>query len=301
MTRGVLMFAHNNTEIDYLKIACANALMIKKNLQVSVTLVTDSSTLQWGKTSLGEEFINSCFEKLIEVDRNYSFTNMRNFSDTSYNVKSLQFYNCNHWAAYELSPYDETLFIDCDYLIMSDALSNCWGSTNDIMINHSVYSPIDDIKPYSKRVDDIGIRLYWATVIYFRKSDMAKFLFDFVHEIQENYTYYRDLYSISSSMYRNDVAFSIAIHTLNGFSDVEPVIKQLPIPALLMSWDVHDIQDVQEINNINLFLEKPGERGIYILTKLKNIDVHIMNKWAINRYSDKLIELYRDTKCQEVI
>ena len=33
MTRGVLMYAHNNNEIDYFKIACANALMVQKNLR----------------------------------------------------------------------------------------------------------------------------------------------------------------------------------------------------------------------------------------------------------------------------
>lgn len=297
MSRGVLMIAHNNTEIDYFKIACANALMVKKNLNVPVTLITDEGTLGWAKTSLGQELIDACFEQVLEVKRDYMFSNARNFSDTSYNVKSLQFYNCNHWEAYSLSPYDETLFIDCDYLIMSSALENCWGSDHDVMINHRIYSPIDETKAYSKLVDDVGIKLYWATVVYFKKSSSAEFLFNFVREIQENYTYYRELYCVSSNMFRNDVAFSIAIHILNGFSDEEPVIKELPIPGLLMSWDTNDIHSVNKVNEINMYVEKPAEKGTYILTKIKNTDVHIMNKWAINRHSDRLIELYKDDVC----
>ncbi len=293
MNRGVLMYAHNNPEIDYFKIACANALMIKKNLQVPVTLVTDDGSVNWGKKALTEELVNQCFENIIIVKKNYRFKNERNFSDTSFNNKSLQFYNCNHWEAYKLTPYDETLFIDCDYLIMSSALSNCWDSRNDVMINHKIYSPIDQETPYSKNIDDMGIKLYWATVIYFRKSPLAKHLFYLVQHIQENYLYYKDLYYFSSGMFRNDNAFSIAIHMMNGFNEFESVVKELPIPGLLMSWDVNDIHLV-DYNDLILYVEKPKVPGTYILSRIKNTDVHIMNKWAINRYSDKLISLYKD-------
>lgn len=297
MSRGVLMFAHNNSEIDYLRIACANSLMVKKNLGVPVTLVTDEGTLNWGKESLGADFVNSCFEKIIVSDRDYTFQNTRNFSDTSYSVKSLQFYNCNHWEAYDLSPYDETLFIDADYLIMSDALNNCWGSNNEVMIDYRIFSPGDEKAPYSKYIDEFGIKMYWATVIYFQKTDFAKFLFSMVRHIQENYRYYKDLYCFSNGMFRNDYAFSIAIHTLNGFVDTKnSVVKHLPIPGLLMSWDSNDIHSIKDINDILVYAEKMNEKGTYTLVRLKNTDIHIMNKWAINRNSDRIIELYKDNK-----
>ncbi len=292
MTRGVLMYAHNNQEIDYLKIACANALMVKKNLNVPVSLVTDSGTIDWGRKALGD-LIDECFENVITVDRDYKFNNKKVYSDTSHTTKTLQFYNANHWAAYELSPYEETLFIDADYLIMSPSLNNCWDSIHDVMVNHRIYSPIDQVVPYSKNIDDMGIKLYWATVIYFRKSSLAEHLFSLMRHIQENYNYYRDLYYFSNGMYRNDYAVSIAIHMLNGFSDSESVVKELPINGMLMSWDVNDIHSVQGINDIILYVEKDKEKGNYILSRIKDLDVHIMNKWAINRHSDKLIEIYR--------
>lgn len=296
MTRGVLMYAHGNPEIDYFKIACANALMVKKNLGVPVAVVTDTSSLDWGKKSLGTDIINECFDNIIVVDKDYSFKNSRNFSDTSYATKPLTFYNCNHWEAYNLSPFDETLFIDCDYLIMSDALNACWGSAQEIMVNHKIYSPIDQVAPYSKNIDELGIRLYWATVIYFKKSPLAEKLFSLMQHIQENYGYYKDLYSFSNGMFRNDYAVSIAIHMLNGFTDTESVIKELPIPGLLMSWDTDDIYDVTGVDDIVLYAEKKDQKGFYILTRIKNTDVHIMNKWAINRHSDRLISLYKDVQ-----
>jgi hypothetical protein len=293
MTRGVLMYAHNNSEIDYVKIACANALMVKKNLGVPVTLITDHGSIKWTKENLGDTLIAECFENIIEVNRNYGFKNSRNYSDTSHTTKTLQFYNTNHWEAYELSPYDETLFIDADYLIMSNELNKCWGSIHDVMINYNIYSPADDRNPYSKNIDDMSIRLLWATVIYFKKSSLAEYLFSIAKHVQENYSYYRDLYHFSNGMFRNDHAFSIAVHTLNGFGETEKIIHQLPIPGLLMSWDTDDIQNINGLNDITLYAEKKKEKASYILSRIKGIDVHIMNKWAINRYSDKLISLYR--------
>lgn len=294
MTRGVLMYAHNNSEIDYFRIACANALMIKKNLNVPVTLVTDTGTCEWGHETLGKEFIDSCFEKIIIIKRDYSFNNLRNFCDTSFSSKSLQFYNCNHWDAYNLSPYDETLFIDADYLIMSSLLNNCWESVHDVMVNSKIFSPIDESNPYYKNIDDMGIKLYWATVIFFRKSSLAEHLFSIIKHVQDNYTYYKDLYYFSNGMFRNDNAISIAIHILNGYSDFESAIKELPIPGLLMSWDTNDVHDITGINELILYSEKKNQKGEYILTKIKDTDIHIMNKWAINRHSSKLISYYKD-------
>jgi hypothetical protein len=293
MSRGVLMYAHNNTEIDYVKIACANALMIKKNLGVPTTLVTDSGSLRWSKSVLGQDTIDECFENIITENIQTGFKNSRNYSDTSFSTKSLQFYNANHWQAYDLSPYDETLFIDADYLIMSNQLNKCWGSMHDVMINHEIYTPGDSSEPYSKYIDDMSIKLQWATVIYFKKSELAEHMFTIAKHVQDNYEYYKDLYHFSNGMFRNDHAFSIAVHSLNGFGENTKVIYQLPIPGLLMSWDVDDVYAINDINDITLYVEKKKEKGTYTLARIKNIDVHIMNKWAINRHADKLIELYR--------
>lgn len=291
MSRGVLMYAYNNLEIDYFKIACANALMIKKNLGVPVTLVSDAGSISWGVQSLGEDLVHKCFENIITINT-IQFDNKRIFNDTSYAKKTLQFYNCNHWEAYRLSPYTETLFIDVDYLIMSDSLNKCWGSRNDFMIEDRILNP-GSHSISIKYIDEFSIRQFWATVIYFRKSELAEYTFELVKEIQENYFYYRQLYYFSNGMFRNDNAFSIAVHIMNGFS--ENLIKDLQLPTcgLIMSWDTHDIYNINGINDISLYVEKEGS-GDYLLTRLKNQDVHIMNKWAINRHANRLIELYKD-------
>lgn len=290
MSRGVLMYAHNNAEIDYFRIACANALMVQKNLNVGVSIVTDTGTLEYSKSALGQAFIDKCFEHVIIVDKDNRFKNNRIYSDSSAS-KTLQFYNCNHWEAYELTPYEETLFIDSDYLIMSDALNKCWGSDNSVMINYKILDPGSTKDPYSKFIDDFSIRLYWATVIYFKKDEFASYLFELIKYIQENYLYFSDLYYFTNKMYRNDHAFSIAVHMLNGFVDSSDIIADLPIPGLIMSWDTDDICTVNGLNDITVFTGK-SQNGGYLLSRIKDQDIHIMNKWAINRHAAALIKLY---------
>jgi hypothetical protein len=295
MTKGAMMFAHNNEEIDYVKIACLNAQMIKRNLDVGVTLVTDTGTLSWAKQSLGEEYINQCFEYVISEDPDYVYKqqNMRAFRDTVYTIKHLPFYNCDHWKAYALSPYDETIFIDADYLIMSDSLNRCWGSKHDIMINKDIKELFFGRVQEKTTVGNSGIDTYWATCIYFRKSELAEHLFFMVKYVYDNYAYYKDLYSTPNAMFRNDYAFSIAVHIMNGCSNSD-LIKQLPIPALFKSFDNDDIVSINGQNDVTLLLEKPNCPGDYILSRVRDLDIHIMNKWAILRNYDTLRKAYSE-------
>ena len=39
-----------------------------------------------------------------------------------------------------------------------------------------------------------------------------------------------------------------------------------------------------------MFLEKPKAPGDFMMTKWDSMDLHVMNKWAINRVSEELLE-----------
>ena len=51
MNKGILIFAHNSREVDYILTAVLAASLAKKYLKAPVSLVTDNSTLIWAKTS----------------------------------------------------------------------------------------------------------------------------------------------------------------------------------------------------------------------------------------------------------
>ena len=47
MTKGVLIFAHNSTAVDYGMMAVIAGGLAKKHLKVPVSLVADTGTLAW--------------------------------------------------------------------------------------------------------------------------------------------------------------------------------------------------------------------------------------------------------------
>ena len=291
--RGILMFAHNNTEIDYLGMAYVNALLIQKNLGLTnkqITVVTDSHSLEYCKKNIGIRKMQKAFSIIVkEKDTAFKHSNIRVFKDTSHTAKQLQFYNVNRCDAYDISPYEETILIDADYLIFSDALNQCWGHNNELMMNWQFNDIMHERKfEHLDRVNPTGISMYWATVVYFQKTEYAATFFEFAKHVRDNREYYGELYKWPGSIYRNDYSFSIAAHMIGGFADCG--VPQLPI-KLYKTFDNDNIDSVLGMNDILFALEKPRSPGDFILTRWKNVDIHVMNKWAINRATEKLLEL----------
>ncbi len=121
MTRGVLIFAHNSPNVDYGLMAVIAGGLAKKNLSVPVSLVTDLGTVNWLEESGMISKAREVFDKIIEVERPYT-KNVRNLHD-GFESKVIPFVNTNRYSVWELSPYDQTLLIDSDYLIFSNVLN----------------------------------------------------------------------------------------------------------------------------------------------------------------------------------
>ena len=69
MSKGFLMFAHNNDEIDYLKLATVNAYLIKENCDIhDITVVTNQASYDYTTSQIGEEFVNNAINlSLIHI------------------------------------------------------------------------------------------------------------------------------------------------------------------------------------------------------------------------------------------
>ena len=294
-SRGIVMFAHNNAEIDYFKLAVINSLLIQKHLGISnITVVTDPHSYSYAVDSLGEDVIKSAINNLIvvEKDKEFKSQNIRVFKDTSHTAKTLPFYNINRCDAYDLSPYDETILLDVDYLILSDTLNQCWGHNEEIMMNWRYQDIMFDRKDYTlDRLNPFGITMYWATVVYFKKSAYTETFFNLVKHVKNNIAYYKDLYRWPGNLYRNDYSFSIAAHVMSGF--VDKGIPQLPT-TLYKTFDTDDIHKAIDEKTLIMYLEKPRSPGDFILTKWSGVDLHVMNKWAINRISEEMLDHVRN-------
>ena len=281
------MFAHNNSEIDYFRMAVVNAGLIKKHLGVKVCVVTDSHSYDFVCETIPADKISQVIDDLIitDKDRKFKHQNAKVYRDTIHYQKSLSFYNINRADAYEVSPYDETIMLDTDYLVLGNTLNQCWGHKNEFMMNYA-WQDINFKRKFElDRLSPSSITMYWATVVYFRKNDYSEHFFTLCKHVRENIKYYKSLYQWSGATYRNDYVFSIAAHLLEGLT--ERAVKQLPF-TLYKSFDYDDIHSVQSDKEITMYLEKHDAPGQYILCKWKDLDLHIMNKWAINRALDDL-------------
>lgn len=285
MSKGILIFAHNSREIDYSILALISGGLAKKHLKVSVSVVTDQSTLDWIKSSGNEEKFKETFEHIILVDRPQT-SNIRRLNDGG-ESKMVPFINSSRSVAYDISPYDRTLLIDSDFLIFSDQLSNYWDLDYDVMISNSINDIQGDrVGHLDITVSETGTHLYWATCVMFSKSQYAKTFFNLVQHIQENYKHYGEIFKFSVEQYRNDISFSVAKHIMDGF---EPdTISSLP--SLLTTIDRDMLIDVKE-NKLVFLIHKQQEWNAFYPAVVVDRDVHIMNKQSIVRNKDLLLEL----------
>lgn len=393
MSKGVLIYALNNEQIDYIELALYAAKSVKKHLNVPVALVTDSSDWlkkqypEYNKTfdflisivsDLAPEVIDSLpktivsnkepFYQGIEIDKWYpslpylegqhvfynnvlyickkDYSEGSSFSKENYNTilenvkdisssidkdeiflynrnlyratekiklldiefwksdnerevvinsgiqyrkyfdgslthKRLKFKNDIRVHSYELSPFEETLVIDCDYIINNNVLKYCWEQDHDFLIHKSAV----DLSGYRydprlHTLSDKSIEFYWATVFYFKKNKNTKVFFDLLGHIQDNWNFYRYVYQIEQALYRNDYAFSIAVHIMNGYQNGSWVHD---LPGKLYYIIDKDVLIEHRDSKMKFLVEKEKYKGEYTLIKTKNLNVHVMNKFSLSR------------------
>jgi hypothetical protein len=274
MTKGVLLFALNNAEIDYIKIAKLAAYRAKQFLKVPVALVTDKDSASFDKDlSIFDHVI------VIESDKDYY---KRKFKDGVSRESRAQWKNSHRDSCFELTPFEETLVLDVDFILNSDALAYCWNQSSDFLIYKESY----DLANWRGNVEftqlsDYSIPFYWATVFYFKKTTETKYFFSLITHIKENWQYYKFLYQITSPNFRNDYAYSIAIHMMNGFTSGE-FAKEFPGK---MYYTIDKDYFLKIKNDAFYFLvESPDKK--YIPLKISNTDIHIMNKFSLLRVID---------------
>lgn len=282
MTKGILIYAHNNRSVDYALMAIISGGLAKKNLSLPVSLVTDPSTVDWMKESGSWSKATEVFEQIILVERPVTDNNRR-LSDGN-ESKVVPFINSNRASAWDLTPYDKTLLIDSDYLIFSNALNEYWDVDEDVLIGESINDIYSDSRLgyHDVYVSDVGVKLYWATTVMFTKNANSKLFFDTVNFIKNNYATYADIFRFDPRQYRNDISFSVAKHILNGFE--ESVGVNLPPVLTLLDTDL-----LHDVRNNKLILLVSSINSDYCAAAISNVDIHIMNKQSIIRNSEKLL------------
>jgi hypothetical protein len=275
MTCGALIFAQNNAEIDYANLAVFAAKRVKHFLNIPVTLVTDSG----GWLLESHPDAKDIFDNIIDI---WSPTDqVKKFNDGSLFGKNLKWNNFSRTDVFDYTPYDETLVLDSDYIISSNNLSKIWNNKQDFLIYRSSYDLAQwrDKKSF-EYFNQYAIPFYWATAFYFKKTAINQSFFTLVKHIKNNWNYYRSLYLLESPTFRNDFAFSIALHIMHDSID-NSFVGHLP-GKMYYTLDKDFLLEIKE-NKLKFLLEKEKFHGEYTLAKTENLDVHIMNKFSLSR------------------
>ena len=277
MTKGVVLFAFNNSDIDYIKQAIYCAKRVKQYLKVPVQLITD--TIDYVETQY--PFYKKYIDEITHTPTPKG--SIKKFYDGIYANKRLEWKNTARTNAYELSIFDKTIVIDTDLLISNDKLLTCFSMPDDFMIAKD-YNLINQSKSHADldRISDSTIPMYWATILYFTKSDTAKKVFNLVEHIKENYNYYRLVYSITEKKFRNDFAFSIAVHMMRGF--VEDSAWPTTLPSDMWVSTDKDILIDAKGSKIKMLAHQDYD---YTAVKLTDATTHVMNKFSLNSFIDK--------------
>jgi hypothetical protein len=278
MSKGAFLIARNNGHIDYVKQAVFLAKRIKKYLNIPVTVATDSADY------LKDSFDIQIFDQIISLDYTNE-SNLRYFFDGALTKKTASFKNNNRASVYNLSPYDETLLMDTDYVISNSLLKPVFNSSADFLI-YKKSNDIAKVRDESEfdKISDTSVDFYWATVVYFRKTDTNRIFFNLVSHIEQEWNHYRRVYQITSSLFRNDFAFSIAIHIMNGFQSGN-FAQQLP-GSMMYTTDKDVLWKMNE-DEMMFLVEKKDYLGEYTAIKTSGQTIHVMNKQSLNRIIDE--------------
>ena len=199
-SRGVVVFAFN-TQVNYVEIADQTSQLISHWLNLPVTLVTDATA---------EPKFD--YDHVIKLD--VAAGNIRH----DLNGHTVEWKNFGRYLAYELSPYEETILLDTDYVVLDDSLLKLFKTDFDYRLMHHNATPAG---PSYQQMGETSLPFVWATVVLFRRTERSRLFFDLVGRIQRNYPYYRALYNVREGNYRNDYAFAIANVILNGYNTNE--------------------------------------------------------------------------------
>ena len=255
MSRGVLLFAFNNGKFDYYAMAVATAKRINHFLGLPVSVVTDLKSSPDGFDPIFDQAI------LSPADT----SNIRDYS---------VWINKGRYRAYALSPYDETILLDTDYMVNSDALLKLFDLPTDFCCHNSTFWLMqpnigeENLGPHS-------LQTRWATVVMFKKTKRAEQIFQCMRMIQDNYDHYANLHGFIPVVFRNDYALTLALRRVNGHS---------ANPADTIPWNlVHAGKGVRvhrDDDTTYMMMHDNWQRGKirkeYIM--VSNTDFHMIDK-----------------------
>jgi hypothetical protein len=205
MSKGYVVLAQNSQGIDYVRQAYALALSLRaSDNQEPVSIITNDTV---------DERYRWMFDQVIAIP----------WGDSA---ESSRFKVENRWKIYHASPYDKTVVLDTDMLVL-DNLSNFWATFENYKVYYTSKVRTYRNEPvtsdyYRKAFTANRLPNLYSAVHYFEKSDFAKEFYNWVELITNNWElfyggYVGEYYPERASM---DVTAALAAKILDVGTEI---------------------------------------------------------------------------------
>ena len=233
VSKGFLIYAENSKSVNYIDQAYALALSIKYSQHTvnSVSIMTND------KLSKKQQAV---FDQVVEIPWSEENTESRYKSE-------------HRWKLFHVSPYEETIVLDADMLLIDD-ISNWWSYCNNFDIkfcskvtNYKLEMIKEDTVHRRAFIDNKLTNPYFACH-YFKKSEQAYNFYKVLEFVCNNWEWCYDKFAPVS--YQNwssmDLIAAIAIEitgyyesVIDEFCPMEFVHMKIPLqhwPIIPNTW-----------------------------------------------------------------
>lgn len=215
MTRGYLTFVQNNNQVDYLKLAYAQALSIKATQSISsYAVAVDQSTMK---------LINDQHKKVFDY-----IIPIPGVDEAAHDHWKLK----NEWKAFQCTPFDETVKLESD-MLFTTSVDHWWDIMRklDLCFTTQVVDYRGEVsmsRAYRKVFDVNRLPNVYNGFYYFKKTKNSEQFFNYAKDIFSNWNFVKNniLTGAADQEANTDLVFSLAAKLL----DFEYCLPTQPIP-----------------------------------------------------------------------
>ena len=216
MNKGFCILAQNNSDVDYVRQAYALAVSIHKfNKDQKVSLITNDKVSKKYQT---------VFDKIIKIP----------WTDQA---ESSHWKIENRWKVYHASPYEYTIVMDADMLVLHD-ISFWWKSLikRDLFFVSDIRNYRNEVvtnRYYRKTFDENNLPDLYSAIYYFKKSEAAYEFFNFLELIVTNWELFYG--ECAPELYQNRCSIDLCCSIASKILDNE---KEVTLDNSVILWKI---------------------------------------------------------------
>ena len=274
MTKGIIVLAQNNETDNYVEQAALLAMSLHTYNNAKISLITNDEVPQ--------EYIR-LFDKIIPIPFGDSA------KDSAWKIE-------NRWKIYHASPYDQTIVMDTDMLVLQNI--DVWW---DFLSNYEVFYTSNvltykgetaNTSYYRKTFIDNDLPNLFCGLHYFKKSDFAQQFYTWLELVVNNWETFYEQQLLASSRPKHvsmDVCTAIVTKILDCESVITNKVAKFPsfthMKPYCQGW--HTVQTSWQ-DQIGVYISKDGSTklGNYAQTGILHYTEKdfVENSPALERY-----------------